>query len=496
MPEKSTDSESPCAREISKISKKTYFSGSGKSTSSPIDRLCILSSSSDEEDTSVESPRGVRIFEKKDAGNSFSEKSVDAPGSTGSAIGKNRSRQSACRASGFGFGPEGSSETACRVSRRSQTDPRARINGVRCRSDSQKHTVEVRLPNFKKKLWGGTYTTMEMALRAKDALKFYTGCKKLRYHFPDSHAFFASRSPLSISFKDLDPLCKKKIRVGNELVLVHTHFSKLVKERAAEFNVMKNSTPARISIPDSVAVDKMHRSRVPLRTPAHNGTKALPHRAPLDLVSSKPLLSSTDQVKPLSHQPEPLELGEDFQGEEHLDLSVPGEVSISSPAEEAVLNNHLEAAHCGNFAAKLVFPGWNFDEQTAGFHIVTPDVEMPSDQQPSGITSTMDFTGAAHNTDPVRPNYLEGDSDKDPLQNISDQSGLKSQFMELHRPNLLDLPNLAATGIEERDPSLPASEDHGFWWCPVGHGALLINRKNSQLGTCMAHNPSTVLQFP
>ncbi|CAM6041481.1 unnamed protein product [Sphagnum compactum] len=493
MPEKSTDSESPCAREISKISKKTYFSGSGKSTSSPIDRLCILSSSSDEENTSVESPRGVRVFEKKDAGNSFSEKSVDAPGSTGSAIGKNRSQQSACRASGFGS--EGSSETACRGSRRSQADPRARINGVRCRSDSQKHAVEVRLRNFKQKLWGGTYTTKEMALRARDAIKFYTGCKKSRYHFPDSPAFFASLSPLSISFKDLDPLCEKKIRVGNKLVLVHTHFSKLVRERAAEFNVMKNSTPARISIPDSLAVDKMHRSRVPLRTPAHNGTKELPHRAPFDLGSSKPLLSSTDQVKPLSHQPEPLELGEDFQGEEHLELLVPGEVSMISPAEEAVLNNHL--AHCENFAAKLVFSEWNCDERTAGFHIVTPDVEMPSDQQqPSGISGTMDFTSSARNTDPVRLNGLEEDSDKDPLQNKSDQSVLRSQFMELHRPNLLDVPNLAATCIEERDPSLPASEEHGFWWCPVGHGALLINRKKSQLGTCMAHNLSTVLQFP
>jgi hypothetical protein len=318
-----------------------------------------------------------------------------------------------------------------------------------------------------------------MALRAKDALKFYTGCKKFRYHFPDSHAFFASLSPLGISFKDLDPLCKKKIRVGNKLVLVHTHFCKLVKERVAEFNVMKNSTPARISSLDPVAVDKMHRSRVPLRTPAHNGTKELPHRAPLDLGSSKPLLSSTDQVKPLSHQPEPLELGEDFQGEEHLELWVAGEVSMISPAEE---NNHLEATHCGNF--------------TAGFHIVTPDVEMPSNQQPSGITGTMDFTSAAHNADPVRPNGLEEDSDKDPLQNKSDQSGLRSQFPELHRPNLLDVPNLAATGIEKRDPSLPASEEHGFWWCPVGHGALLMNRKKSQLGTCLAHNPSTVLQFP
>lgn len=494
MPDKSTDSESPCAREISKIFKKTYFSGSGKSASSPIDKLCILSSSSDEEDTSVESARGVRIFEKKDARNSFSEKSVDAPGGTGSAIGKNRSRQSACRVSGFGSG--GSSETACRGSRRPQEDPRARINGVRCRSDSQKHTVEVRPCNFKKKLWGGTYTRMEMALRVKDALKFYTGCKKLRYHFPDSHAFFASLRPLSISFKDLDPLCKKKIRVGNKVVLVHTHFSKLVRERAAEFNVMKNSTPARISIPDSVAVDKMHQSRVPLRTPPHNCTKELPHRAPLDLGSSKPSLSSTDQVKPLSRQPEPLERGEDFQGEEHLELLVPHEVSMISPAEEAVLNNHLEAAHCGNFAAKLVFSEWNCDEQTAGFHIVTPDVEMPSNQQPSGITGTMDFTGAAHNTDPVRPNGLDEDSDKDPLQNKSDQSGLRSQFMELHRPSLLDVPNLAATGIEERDPSLPASEEHGFWWRPVGHGALLMNRKESQLGTCMAHNPSAVLQFP
>ncbi|CAK9195295.1 unnamed protein product [Sphagnum troendelagicum] len=494
MPDKSTDSESPCAREISKISKKTYFSGSGKSASSPIDKLCILSSSSDEEDTPVESPRGVRIFEKKDAGKSFSEKSVDAPGGTGSAIGKNRSRQSACRASGFGS--EGSPETACRGSRRPQEDPRARINGVRCRSNSQRHTVEVRPCNFKKKLWGGTYIRMEMALRVKDALKFYTGCKKLRYYFPDSHAFFASRRPLSISFKDLDPLCKKKIRVGNKVVLVHTHFSKLVRERAAEFNVMKNSTPATISIPDSVAVDKMHQSRVPLRTPPHNGTKELPHRAPLDLGSSKPSLSSTDQVKPLSCQPEPLERGEDFQGEEHLELLVPHEVSMISPAEEAVSNYHLEAAHCGNFAAKQVFSEWNCDEQTAGFQIVTPDVEMPSNQQPSGITGTMDFTGAAHNTDPVRPNGLDEDSDKDPLQNKSDQSGLRSQFMELHRPSLLDVPNLAATGIEKRDPSLPASEEHGFWWCPVGHGALLTNRKESQLGTCMACNPSTVLQFP
>ncbi len=341
MPEKSTDSESPCAREILKISKKTYFSGSGKSTSSPIDRLCILSSSSDEEDASVESPRGVRIFEKKDAGNSFSEKSLDAPGSTGSAISKNRSRQSACRASGFGSG--GSSETACRGSRRSQAVPRARIDGVRCRSGSQKHTVEVRPSKFKKKLWGGTYTTMEMALRVRDALKFYTGCVKLRYHFPDSYAFFASRSPLSISFKDLDPLCEKKILVGKKLVLVHSHFSKLVRERAAEFNVMKNSTPARISIQDSVAVDKMQRLRVPLRTPAHNCTKELPHRAPLDLGSSKPLLSSTDQVKPLSHQPELMELGEDFQDEERLELLVPGEVFMISPAEEAVLNNLEEA---------------------------------------------------------------------------------------------------------------------------------------------------------
>jgi hypothetical protein len=288
MPEKSTDSESPCAREISKISKKTYFSGSGKSASPPIVKLCILSSSSDEEDTSVESPRGVRIFEKKDAGKSFSEKGVDAPFSTGSAIVKNRSRKSACRASGFGS--EGSSETACR---------------------------------------------------------------------------------------------------------------------------------------------------------------------------------------------------EGFQGEEHLELSVPGEVFMISPAEAAVSNNHLEAAHCGNFVAKLVF--------TAGFHIVTSDVEMPSDQQPSGITGMMDFTSAAHNIDPVRPNHLEEDSDKDPLQNKSDQSGLRSQFMELHRPNLLDVPKLAATGIKERDPSLPSSEEHGFWWRPVGHGALLTNREKSQLETCMAHNPSTVL---
>jgi hypothetical protein len=167
-----------------------------------------------------------------------------------------------------------------------------------------------------------------------------------------------------------------------------------------------------------------------------------------------------------------------------------------SPAEEAVLNNHLEAAHCGNFAAKLVFSEWNCDEQTAGFQIGTPDVEMPSNQQPSGITGTMDFTSAAHNTDPVRPNGLDEDSDKDPLQNKSDQSGLRSQFMELLRPSLLDVPNLAATGIENRDPSLPASEEHGFWWRPVGHGALLMNRKESQLGTCMAHNPSAVLQFP
>jgi hypothetical protein len=304
---------------------------------------------------------------------------------------------------------------------------------------------------------------MEMALRVRDALKFYTGCKKLRYHFPDSDAFFASRSPLSISFKDLDPLCKKKILVGNKLVLVHSHFSKLVRERAAEFNVMKNSTPARISIQDSVAVD------------------------------TKPLLSSTDQVKPLPHQPEPLELGEDFQDEEGLELSVPGEVSMISPA---VLNN-LEEADRGNYAEEVVFSGWNRYEQTAGFQIAAmPDVEMPSDQQPSGITSTMDFTGAAQNTNPIRPNGLEEDSDKDPLQNKSDQSGLRSQCTELHRPNLLDVPNLAATGIEERGPSLPASEEDDFWWCPVVHGALLMNRKESQLGTRMAHNPSTLLQFP
>jgi hypothetical protein len=61
------------------------------------------------------------------------------------------------------------------------------------------------------------------------------------------------------------------------------------------------------------------------------------------LGSSKPLLSSTDQVKPLSHQPEPLELGEDFQDEERLELLVPCEVSMISPAEEAVLNNLEEA---------------------------------------------------------------------------------------------------------------------------------------------------------
>jgi hypothetical protein len=186
-----------------------------------------------------------------------------------------------------------------------------------------------------------------------------------------------------------------------------------------------------------------------------------------------------------------LELGEDFQDEERLELSVPGEVSMISPAE-AVLDN-LEEAHRGNFAAKMVYSEWNWYEQTPGFHIATRDVEMPSDQQPSGITGTMDFTGAAQNTNPIRPNGLEEDSDKDPLQNKSDQSSLRSQCTELHRPDLPDVPNLAATGIEERGPSLPATE---FWWCPVGHGALLMNRKESQPGTFMAHNPSTPLQFP
>nr|PNR44144.1 hypothetical protein PHYPA_016528 [Physcomitrium patens] len=96
----------------------------------------------------------------------------------------------------------------------------------RMRPGFTKHTIEVRPPGFKKKLWFGTYEERELD-RAIDAINFYMENEE-PYKFPDSPQIFSS-IPLDIRYKDLLPSCEEFVFVGEKRVRKSAQFAKLVK---------------------------------------------------------------------------------------------------------------------------------------------------------------------------------------------------------------------------------------------------------------------------